>query len=42
MLEQHAAAERPLDEIRALVGALLEAHGDWLPLLAAVALAPRR
>jgi alpha-galactosidase len=28
MLEPHAAAERPVDEIRALVDALLEAHGD--------------
>jgi alpha-galactosidase len=33
MLDPHTAAELPLDEIRALVDALLEAHGDWMPLL---------
>jgi alpha-galactosidase len=42
MLDQHTAAELPLDEIRALVDALLEAHGDWIPPLAAGALAPTR
>src|SRR4051812_24208977 len=42
MLEPHAAGELPLDEIRALVDALLEAHGDWLPRLAPGALAPTR
>jgi hypothetical protein len=39
MLEAHAAAERRFDEIRALVDALLKADGDWLPPLAAGALA---
>jgi alpha-galactosidase len=34
MLDPHTAAELPLDEIRALVDALLEAHGDWIPPLA--------
>jgi hypothetical protein len=42
MLEPHAAAELPLDEIRALVDALLETHGDRLPPPAAGALAPTR
>jgi alpha-galactosidase len=31
MLDPHTAAELPLDEIAALVDALLEAHGDWIP-----------
>jgi alpha-galactosidase len=35
MLDPHTAAELPLDEIRALVDALLEAHGDWIPPLRA-------
>src|SRR3954462_2113965 len=35
MLDPHTAAELPLDEIRALVDALLESHGDWVPPLAA-------
>jgi len=34
MLDPHTAGELPLDEIRALVDALLEAHGDWIPRLA--------
>ncbi len=33
MLDPHTAAELPLDEIRALVDALLEAHGDRVPPL---------
>ena len=33
MLDPHTAGELPLDEIRALVDALLEAHGDWIPRL---------
>jgi alpha-galactosidase len=33
MLDPHTAAELPLDEIAALVDALLEAHGDWVPPL---------
>ena len=31
MLDPHTAAELDLDQIRALVDALIEAHGDWLP-----------
>ena len=31
---QHTAGELPLDEIRDLVDALLEAHGDRVPPLA--------
>jgi alpha-galactosidase len=34
MLDPHAAAELPLDEIAALVDALLDAHGEWIPPLA--------
>jgi alpha-galactosidase len=34
MLDPHTAGELPLDEIRDLVDALLEAHGDWIPPLA--------
>jgi alpha-galactosidase len=34
MLDPHTAAELPLDEIRTLVDALLEAHGDRVPPLA--------
>jgi alpha-galactosidase len=34
MLDPHTAGELPLDEIRDLVDALLEAHGDWVPPLA--------
>jgi alpha-galactosidase len=34
MLDPHTAAELPLQEIRDLVDALLEAHGDWIPPLA--------
>jgi alpha-galactosidase len=34
MLDPHTAAELPLDEIRALVDALLEAHGELVPPLA--------
>ncbi|MGH2945975.1 MAG: alpha-glucosidase/alpha-galactosidase [Solirubrobacteraceae bacterium] len=34
MLDPHTAAELPLDEIAALVGDLLEAHGGWIPALA--------
>jgi alpha-galactosidase len=34
MLDPHTAAELPLDEIAALVDALLDAHGDWIPELA--------
>jgi alpha-galactosidase len=33
MLDPHTAAELTLDEIRELVDALLEAHGDWIPPL---------
>lgn len=32
MLDPHTAAELPLDEIAALVDALLEAHGEWIPI----------
>src|SRR5262249_54940152 len=35
MLDPHTAAELPLDEIAALVDDLLEAHGRWIPELAA-------
>jgi alpha-galactosidase len=31
MLDPHTAAELPLDEIAALVDALLDAHGEWIP-----------
>jgi len=31
MLDPHTAAELDLDQIWALVDALIEAHGDWLP-----------
>ena len=34
MLDPHTAGELPLDEIRDLVDALLDAHGDWIPPLA--------
>jgi alpha-galactosidase len=34
MLDPHTAAELPLDEIAALVDALLDAHGEWIPPLA--------
>ena len=33
MMDPHTAAELDLDQIRALVDALLEAHGDWIPPL---------
>jgi len=33
MLDPHTAAELSLEEIRALVDALLEAHGDLIPPL---------
>ena len=33
MLDPHTAAELSLEEIHALVDALLEAHGDWIPPL---------
>ena len=35
MLDPHTAAELSLDEIAALVGELLDAHGDWIPELTA-------
>lgn len=31
MLDPHAGSELTLDEIRAMVDELIEAHGDWLP-----------
>jgi alpha-galactosidase len=31
MLDPHTASELPLDEIAALVDALLDAHGEWIP-----------
>ena len=31
MLDPRAAAELELDQIKALVDALLAAHGDWMP-----------
>jgi alpha-galactosidase len=34
MLDPHTAAELPLDEIAALVDALLAAHSDWIPATA--------
>jgi alpha-galactosidase len=34
MLDPHTAAELDLDQIRALVDDLIEAHGDWLPAYA--------
>ena len=33
MLDPHTAAELDLDQIRDLVDALLDAHGDWVPQL---------
>ena len=33
MLDPHTAAELDLDQIHALVDALLDAHGDWVPPL---------
>jgi alpha-galactosidase len=33
MLDPHTAAELDLDQIHALIDALLEAHGDWVPPL---------
>jgi alpha-galactosidase len=33
MLDPHTAAELDLDQIHAMVDALLEAHGDWVPAL---------
>ena len=33
MLDPHTAAELSLDEIHALVDALLDAHGSWIPAL---------
>jgi alpha-galactosidase len=33
MLDPHTAAELDLEQIRALVDALLDAHGDWIPPL---------
>jgi alpha-galactosidase len=33
MLDPHTAAELDLDQIQALVDALLTAHGDWIPAL---------
>jgi alpha-galactosidase len=33
MLDPHTAAELDLEQIRALVDALLHAHGDWIPPL---------
>ena len=33
MVDPHTASELPLDEIRSMVDALLEAHGDWIPPL---------
>ena len=33
MMDPHTAAELDLDQIRALVDALLDAHGDWIPPL---------
>ncbi|APX18036.1 alpha-glucosidase/alpha-galactosidase (plasmid) [Phaeobacter inhibens] len=31
MMDPHTAAELDLDQIRALIDALIDAHGDWLP-----------
>jgi alpha-galactosidase len=31
MLDPHAAAELSIDDIRAMVDELIEAHGDYLP-----------
>ena len=31
MLDPHASAELTIDEIRAMVDDLIEAHGSWLP-----------
>ena len=31
MLDPHTGAELDLDQIRAMVDALLVAHGNWLP-----------
>ena len=33
MVDPHTASELSLDEIRSMVDALLEAHGDWIPPL---------
>jgi len=33
MLDPHTAAELDLDQIHALVDALLDAHGSWIPAL---------
>jgi alpha-galactosidase len=41
MLDPHTAAELSLEEIRALVDALLEAHGAWIPPLALAGAAAR-
>jgi alpha-galactosidase len=40
MMDPHTAAELPLDEIAALVDALLDAHGEWIPPLTPGAVAP--
>jgi alpha-galactosidase len=31
MLDPHTAAELDVEQIYALVDAMIEAHGDWLP-----------
>ena len=31
MLDPHTGSELSIDEIRAMVDDLIEAHGDWLP-----------
>ena len=41
MLDPHTAAELSLEEISALVDALLAAHGDWVPPLAPSPAMPR-
>jgi alpha-galactosidase len=33
MLDPHTAAELDLEQIHALVDALLDAHGNWVPSL---------
>jgi alpha-galactosidase len=33
MLDPHTAAELDLDQIRDLVDALIDEHGDWVPAL---------
>jgi alpha-galactosidase len=40
MLDPHTAAELSLEEIRDLVDALLEAHGEWIPPFADTPAAP--